>query len=79
MSIKKTKLDQLWTQEFACRLKARMNVLGVSSYDLAKTCGLTYQCIDLLLEGNTIPLAITVVKLAKGLAVEPSYLIDFEV
>lgn len=77
--MKKTIQDEKWTKEFARRLQEQMDALDMDSKTLSDRTGLTEVCINVLLKGETTPWVPTVLKLAKGLYMYPSELIDFEV
>ena len=69
--------EERWMHEFVARLKHRMEYLGISRRELAKRAGITYDAITKWINYRNGPTAMHLVKIAKVLAVNPQYLIDF--
>lgn len=69
-----------YAKEFARRLRARMDELGVTSQQLAQLSDLPLTSVyNFVYEDTHVPQADTVVKLANALAVSTDYLINFQV
>ena len=73
----KMSFEEKWMREFVARLKHRMEYLGITQRELAKRSGLTYVAINRWLHYKNGPTAMNIVKIARVLAVNPEYLIDF--
>lgn len=72
--------NRKYAKEFARRLNARMEELGITPKRLAEQTGLPITTIYNYVYDNTrVPLADTVVKLAHALAMTTDELINFQV
>ena len=58
--------------EIGERIKALRTAKGLTLYQLARRTGLQYTALKKIEEGQTAPRADTLVKIAKGIGVEPS-------
>ena len=72
-----TDFEIQWREEFTRRLKARIEELKVSQRWVAIQSGLSQTEINKLVLGKSIPHATVLVRVARALAVDPGYLIDF--
>ena len=67
-----------WKYEFARRLKGRMDELGLTGAELAERSGISQGHISGMLNGKFSPQGYTIYRIAEGLSVEPSYLVDLQ-
>ena len=66
-----------WQQEFADRLRDKMNERGWSIRKTAKESGLSIMTISKYINALVVPRCTELMKLANAFNVNPSYFIDF--
>lgn len=59
--------DQQWMQEFAKKLRYKMNARGVSQKELSQLSGVSEATISRYLTGEQPPKFLSVIKIAKAL------------
>lgn len=66
-----------WQQEFASRLRNKMDQRGWSIHRTAKESGLSITTISNYVNALVVPRCTELMKLANTFSVKPSYFIDF--
>ena len=72
----KKREEEKWKKEFSTRIKNRLVVLDMTQLELSKRTGIPMTSIYYYVNGITVPKSTVIPKLAKGLMVSVSYLIE---